>query len=76
MLRIAHCLDNRVVDGDKVVSPMHLPRFNAHKRWFSASGSYFCYQGLVRPKELDKLEKCIHLTGSRTRDHLGCRIVS
>jgi hypothetical protein len=27
MLRIQHCLDNRLIDGGKVVSPTHLPDF-------------------------------------------------
>jgi hypothetical protein len=60
MLRIPHCLDNRLIDGGKVVSPTHqralLPRNNI---FFNVSGTHFCYrlsnpQGLVRPEELDK----------------------
>jgi hypothetical protein len=40
---------------------------------FSASGTHFCEklsepQGLVRPGELGKLKKLIHIIGSRTRD--------
>jgi hypothetical protein len=28
MLRILYCLDNRLTDGGKIVSPMHRPRSN------------------------------------------------
>jgi hypothetical protein len=31
MLRIPHYLDNRLTDGGKVVSPMHLPHFTPQK---------------------------------------------
>jgi hypothetical protein len=36
MLRIPYCLDNRITDGGKVVSPMHLPHSTLHKYYFSA----------------------------------------
>jgi hypothetical protein len=36
MLRIPHCLDNRLTDGGKVVSPTHRPRSTPHKHYFSA----------------------------------------
>jgi hypothetical protein len=32
MLRIPHCLDNRLIDGGKVVSPTHQPHFTPQKR--------------------------------------------
>jgi hypothetical protein len=31
MLRIPNSLDNRVIDGGKVVSPTHQPHFTPHK---------------------------------------------
>jgi hypothetical protein len=57
MLRIPHCLYNRLTDGSKVVSPMHWPCSN------------FCWmlskpQGLVQPEGLGKFKKTIHLIGS------------
>jgi hypothetical protein len=44
MLRIPHCLDNRLVDGGKVVSPTHRPHFTSHKHYlsFNVSGTHFC----------------------------------
>jgi hypothetical protein len=55
MLRIWHCLDNRLIDGSKVVSATQPPHFTPQKRYyFFVSGSHFCYrlskpQDLVRP---------------------------
>jgi hypothetical protein len=72
ILRIPHCLDNRLTDGGKVVTLRTgrslLPRNN-----FSASGTHFCYskpQGLVRPEGLGKLKKFIRFIGSRTSSGL------
>jgi hypothetical protein len=42
MLRIPHCLDNRLTDCGKVVSPTHRLRSTPQKRYFSASGTHFC----------------------------------
>jgi hypothetical protein len=42
MLRIPHCLDNRLTDGSKVVIPTHRPRSTPQKHNFSASGTHFC----------------------------------
>jgi hypothetical protein len=40
MLRIAHCLDNRLIDGGKVVSPTHQPHFTPQKHdYFNVSGT-------------------------------------
>jgi hypothetical protein len=33
-LRIPHCLDNRLIDGGKVVSPTHQPHFTPQKHFF------------------------------------------
>jgi hypothetical protein len=62
MLKITHCLDNRLRDGGNVVSPTHRPLSTPQKHDFSASGTHFCWrlgepQGLVRPEGLDKLKK-------------------
>jgi hypothetical protein len=37
MVRIPHCLDNRLTDGSKVVSPTHRSRSTPQKHYFSAS---------------------------------------
>jgi hypothetical protein len=43
MLRIPHCLDNRLTDGDKVVGPTHPPHFTPQKHfYFYVCGSHFC----------------------------------
>jgi hypothetical protein len=70
MLRILHCLNSRLTDGDKAVSSKHRPRSTPH---FSASGTHLCKrlnepQGLRHPEGLGKLKKFIHYIGSRTRD--------
>jgi hypothetical protein len=44
MLRIPHCLDNRLTDGCKVVSFMHQSRSTPQKLYFCASGTDFCYE--------------------------------
>jgi hypothetical protein len=42
MLRIPHCLDNRLTNGSKVVSPTHWPHFTPHKHYyFYVSGTHF-----------------------------------
>jgi hypothetical protein len=43
MLRIPHCLDNRLIDDGKVVSPTHQPHFTRQKHYFfNVSGTDFC----------------------------------
>jgi hypothetical protein len=37
MLRILHCVDNQLIDGGKVISPMHRPCSTPQKRYF------FCF---------------------------------
>jgi hypothetical protein len=66
-------LNNRLTDGDNVVSPTHRPRSVLQKHYFSASGAHSCWrlskpQGLERPEGLTKLETFNNLIGSRTRD--------
>jgi hypothetical protein len=61
MLRITHCLENRLIDGGKFASPKHRPR-STLKYNFSASGTHFCSrpskpQELVWPEELGKFRK-------------------
>jgi hypothetical protein len=82
MLRIPHCVDSRLTDSGKVVSPTHLPRFTLQKHYFSAAGTHFYWslsepQGLVRPEGLSKLKemKVIHLISSQTRDFPACSII-
>jgi hypothetical protein len=66
MLKIPHCLDNRITDGGKVLSPKHPPHFTPQKHYFYyyyyVYDTYFCYklskpQGLVRPERLGKFKK-------------------
>jgi hypothetical protein len=40
MLRIPHCLDNRLTDGAKVVSPMHPAHFTPQKNYVYVSGTH------------------------------------
>jgi hypothetical protein len=43
MFRIARCLDSRLIDGGKVVSPTHQPHFTPQKHYyFNVSGIHFC----------------------------------
>jgi hypothetical protein len=42
MLRVPHCLDNRLTDAGKVVSPTHRPQFTPEKHYLSVSGTLFC----------------------------------
>jgi hypothetical protein len=43
MLRIPHCLDKRLIDGGKVVTPTHQPHFTPQKHYyFNVSGIHFC----------------------------------
>jgi hypothetical protein len=39
---LQHCLDSRLTDGGKVVSPTHRPHSTPQKHYFSASGTHFC----------------------------------
>jgi hypothetical protein len=61
MLRIPHCLDNRLTDGGKVSAlPTH--RILLHRNIIYVSGSHFCYrlsklQDLVQPELLGKFKK-------------------
>jgi hypothetical protein len=42
MLSIPHCLDSRLTDGSKVVSPTHQPHFTPQKRYsFYVSGTHY-----------------------------------
>jgi hypothetical protein len=41
MLRIPHCLDNRLTDDGKVVSPTHPPHFTPQEHYISSSGCPF-----------------------------------
>jgi hypothetical protein len=80
MLRFPHCLDNRLTDGGKVVSPTHRPRSSLQIYYFSAFGTYLCQrpskpQDLVWPEGVSKLKKFVPVIGSRTCGFLSCSIV-
>jgi hypothetical protein len=53
MLRIQHCLDNRLTDGGKIVSPTHRQRSAPQKHYFSASDTLFCLR-LSKPQGLER----------------------
>jgi hypothetical protein len=79
MLRIPHCLDNRLRDAGEVVSLTHRPRSTPQKHFFllliliSVRG---CKpQGLVRSEGLGKSKTFIHHIGSRSRGLLTCSTV-
>jgi hypothetical protein len=42
MLRISHCLDNRLTDGGKVFSSTHRAQPTPQKHYFPPSGTHFC----------------------------------
>jgi hypothetical protein len=50
MLRIPHCLDNPLIDGDKVVSPTHRPRFTPQKYNFFLFPVLISVRGRVNPR--------------------------
>jgi hypothetical protein len=55
-------LDIRLIDDDKVVSPMHRPCSTPQTHYFSVSGTHLCQrlskpQGLVRPEGSSALKK-------------------
>jgi hypothetical protein len=69
------CLDSRLTDGGKVVSPMRWPTFNPQK----IPGTHFCYrlswpQGHSAAGRIRLIEK-IHLIGTRSHDIPACNIV-
>jgi hypothetical protein len=55
MLRIPHCLDNRLTDGGKVASLMYRPLSTLQKHYFSASGTHVCKR-LSKPQGVVRLE--------------------
>jgi hypothetical protein len=64
MLRIPHCLDNRLTDDDKFVSPTYPPHFTPEKHYYFVSGTHFSsrlskLQGLARPEGLGKFKNFI-----------------
>jgi hypothetical protein len=42
MLRIPHCLDSRLTDGGRFVSPTHRPLLYTPEAFVYASGTHFC----------------------------------
>jgi hypothetical protein len=68
MLRIPYCIDNRPTNGGKVVSPTHRPHFTPQKYYFSASGTGWVNQRLVRAEIMWIEREFMHPIGSRTRD--------
>jgi hypothetical protein len=68
MLKIPHCLDNRLTVGGKAVSLTHRPRSPLQKHYFPASDTHLSKpQGLVRLEGLGKFKIFSYLIGSRNR---------
>jgi hypothetical protein len=53
MLRIPHCLDNRLTDDGEVISPTYRPRSTPQKQ-FPASGTHFPLYAKVDTNFADK----------------------
>jgi hypothetical protein len=75
MSRIPHCLDSRLADGGKVVSPTLRQHSTPQEYYFSVSGTHFCYmlskpQGLLWPEGLDQFKKIFTLSGLETATFL------
>jgi hypothetical protein len=77
MLRISHCLHNRLTDGGKVVSPTHRQLSTLHKHFLvriSVTG-WVNPRTTVRMGILGKLKNVNDLIGFRTRDLPACSIM-
>jgi hypothetical protein len=60
MLRIPHCLDNRLIDGSKVVSPTHQLYFTPQKHYyFNVSGTHFYLYCTQKPGDSSTEFKCL-----------------
>jgi hypothetical protein len=74
---LPHFLENRLIDGDEVVSFTRPPPFTPKK----IPGTHFCYR-LSRPQghsvagKIGSIEQFSDLIGNRTRDLVACSIVS
>jgi hypothetical protein len=73
MLRIPHSPENRLTDGDEVVSLKHLTHSTPQKKTVSVSGTQLCSrlskpQGIVRLEGLGKFKKFNDSIRNRTRD--------
>jgi hypothetical protein len=67
MLTTPNCLDSRLTDGGKVVSPKHRPHSTPQNIIFLLL-VLISVRGLVQPEVLGKFRMFIHLFGSRNRD--------
>jgi hypothetical protein len=45
-----HCLDNRLTDGGKVVSPTHRPHFTPQKHYYFYVSGTHSVRGSVNPR--------------------------
>jgi hypothetical protein len=73
MLRIPHCLDNRLTDGGKNVSLTHRLRSTPQKHYvlllvLISVGGRENSRAINKLEGLGKFKIFIHLIGSRTRD--------
>jgi hypothetical protein len=81
MLRIPHCIDNRLTDGGKAVSPTHRPRSSPQKLFVCLQYSFLLEAentpGTIATGRFRSIEKkFIDFVGSRTRDLPACNIAS
>jgi hypothetical protein len=79
MLMMSHYLDNRLIDGGKVVSPTHQPHFIPRNIIILMFLVLISVRGGVNPRaqcdQKDYLNLKIHLIENRTRDLPVCSIV-
>jgi hypothetical protein len=73
MLRIPYCLNDRLTDGGKTVSPTHRPRSTPQKHYFFVFDTHFCQrlsklQGLVRSEETNSIYVSITVTHTHPAD--------
>jgi hypothetical protein len=73
MLRILHCLDNRLTDVGKVVSLTHRPHFTPQKHLllFTSVRGQVNPRATVRLEGISKWKQLIDLIETRTRDLLA-----
>jgi hypothetical protein len=75
LLRILHCLDNLLTDGNEVVNFTHRPCSTILKHFLFLSLLLIFVGGLSAAGKIRQVENFIDLIGSRTRDIPACSIV-
>jgi hypothetical protein len=74
--RIPYCLDNRLIDSSKVVSPKHRPHFATQgNSWYSFLRGSIGPMVMMRQEGFGELEKFNNLIGFRTHNIPVCSLV-